>query len=244
MNRAAAAGEGGLAGVEAEVEAALGEARQLAPASPEPLQALASLRQQQGKDEEALAVLRQSLALWFKPTPDSDAEEEEGGTKAAAAAGGGAEAAADEVRAPAAAGSAARTQACLSAWKPASRRACLPARCGVASSAPPLPPLAHPPPSPSPSCQAEEEELGSQDTDSDGMDFDEGEGPCRFGSASGRAAQPSPRLPRAPGACARLPTRRPAPRSVSALTPSPRLSSHPSLTLRRRGRAALVRVPL
>ena len=151
MNRAAAAGEGGLAGVEAEVEAALGEARQLAPASPEPLQALASLRQQQGKDEEALAVLRQSLALWFKPTPDSDAEEEEeGGAKAAAAAGGGAKAAADEVRAPAAAGSAVRTQACLSAWQPASRRACLPARCGVASSAPPLPPLAHPPPPPPP----------------------------------------------------------------------------------------------
>jgi hypothetical protein len=63
------------------------------PASPFRLQDLASLRQQQGKDEEALALLRQSLALWFKPAEDSEEEEEEaeegtaaGGDKAAAAA--------------------------------------------------------------------------------------------------------------------------------------------------------------
>jgi len=80
MNRAQEGegeGEAGIDGVAAEVEALLGEARTLSPASPEPLQALASLRQQQGKDEEALAVLRQSLAMWFKPTPDSEDEDEE-----------------------------------------------------------------------------------------------------------------------------------------------------------------------
>ncbi len=62
----------------AEVESLLGEARQLSPASPEPLQSLASLRQQQGKDEEALALLRQSLALWFKPAPEESDSEGEG----------------------------------------------------------------------------------------------------------------------------------------------------------------------
>ncbi|PSC76490.1 putative assembly chaperone of rpl4 [Micractinium conductrix] len=81
-------GAEGVAPVAAECEQLLGEARELSAASPEPLQALASLRQQQGKDEEALALLRQSLALWFKPSVDSDdeeAEEEEGeeGGKAA-----------------------------------------------------------------------------------------------------------------------------------------------------------------
>lgn len=79
--------------MEAECEACLGEARQLAPGSPEPLQALASLRQQQGKDEEALALLRQSLALWFKPTPDSE-DEDEGEEEAAEGAGTGKQAAA------------------------------------------------------------------------------------------------------------------------------------------------------
>jgi len=75
-----------LAGVEAEVESTLNEARGLAPSSPEPLQALASLRQQQGKDEEALQVLRQSMALWFKPSPEEPEEEE--GEEGKQAAGG------------------------------------------------------------------------------------------------------------------------------------------------------------
>ncbi|KAL4421299.1 hypothetical protein ABPG75_010590 [Micractinium tetrahymenae] len=76
-------GEAGVAGVAAEVEALLGEARHLSPASPEPLQSLASLRQQQGKDEEALGLLRQSLALWFKPAPEEpESEGEEEGAKA------------------------------------------------------------------------------------------------------------------------------------------------------------------
>ena len=60
------------------VEEALREARGLAPVSPEPLQALASLRQQQGgRDEEALALLRQSVALWFRPTQDEDGDSED-----------------------------------------------------------------------------------------------------------------------------------------------------------------------
>lgn len=92
-----------LAGVEGEVESTLNEARGLAPNSPEPLQALASLRQQQGKDEEALQVLRQSMALWFKPAPEESEEEEEEGAaeegKKAAAGGSGKKAAAEaEVR--------------------------------------------------------------------------------------------------------------------------------------------------
>lgn len=91
------AGADGIADVAAEVEGLLGEARQLSPTSPEPLQSLASLRQQQGKDEEALALLRQSLALWFKPAPEeSDSEGEEGGEAADAAAAKKAAAEAEE----------------------------------------------------------------------------------------------------------------------------------------------------
>ncbi|KAL4424581.1 hypothetical protein ABPG77_009165 [Micractinium sp. CCAP 211/92] len=91
------AGAEGIAGVAAEVESLLGEARQLSPASPEPLQSLASLRQQQGKDEEALALLRQSLALWFKPAPEeSDSEGEGEGAEAKAGAAKKAAAAAEE----------------------------------------------------------------------------------------------------------------------------------------------------
>lgn len=88
-----------LAGVEGEIESTLNEARGLAPNSPEPLQALASLRQQQGKDEDALQVLRQSMALWFKPAPEESEEEEEGAAeegKKAAAGGSGKKAAAAE----------------------------------------------------------------------------------------------------------------------------------------------------
>lgn len=56
-----------------ECEKLLGEARELWPKSPEPLQALCSLRKLQGREEDALALLRQSLELWYRP----DAEEVE-----------------------------------------------------------------------------------------------------------------------------------------------------------------------
>ena len=81
--------------MEGECQELLGEARGLAPTSPEPLQALASLRQQQGKEEEALSLLRQSLALWFKPSPPDDSEEEEEEGEAAAGNGKPAEKAAE-----------------------------------------------------------------------------------------------------------------------------------------------------
>lgn len=83
--------------MEGEVEASLSEARGLSPGSPEPLQGLASLRQQQGKDEEALQLVRQSMALWFKPAPEDSEEEEEEG-KGKAAGGSGKKAAAAQVR--------------------------------------------------------------------------------------------------------------------------------------------------
>ena len=80
------------------MEASLSEARSLSPGSPEPLQGLASLRQQQGKDEDALQLLRQSMALWFKPAPEEpEDEEQQGEGKAAAGGGGGKKAAAAEV---------------------------------------------------------------------------------------------------------------------------------------------------
>ncbi|EFN50963.1 hypothetical protein CHLNCDRAFT_141593 [Chlorella variabilis] len=95
MNQAQEKGAAGLAAVEGECQELLGEARGLAPTSPEPLQALASLRQQQGKEEEALSLLRQSLALWFKPSPPDDSEEEEEEGEAAAGNGKPAEKAAE-----------------------------------------------------------------------------------------------------------------------------------------------------
>ncbi len=57
-----------------ECEQLLGEARELHPRSPEPLQALCSLRRLQGREEDALGLLRQSLALWYRPPPDEDEE--------------------------------------------------------------------------------------------------------------------------------------------------------------------------
>ncbi|KAI3423950.1 hypothetical protein D9Q98_009784 [Chlorella vulgaris] len=93
MNQAQEAGEGKLEGVQAECEALLGEARAMSPTSPEPLQALASFRQHQGRDDEALTLLRESLALWFKPSPVSDSEGEEEEDEEAAAAAAAADAA-------------------------------------------------------------------------------------------------------------------------------------------------------
>eukprot|EP00887_Chlorella_sp_A99_P005851 scaffold1.g5851.t1 len=57
----------------------LGEATGLNPRSPEPLQIRASLAQQQGEAEQALGLLRQSMALWFKPHQEAEEEGEEEG---------------------------------------------------------------------------------------------------------------------------------------------------------------------
>ena len=58
-----------------ECEGLLGEARELWPKSPEPLQALCSLRRLQGREEEGLQLLRQSLSMWYRPSNDSDNDE-------------------------------------------------------------------------------------------------------------------------------------------------------------------------
>lgn len=69
--------------VSSDAEALLHQARSVDPHSPEPLQALASLRYEQGAAEEALQLLRQSMALWFKPhggsEDGSDSEDDGGG---------------------------------------------------------------------------------------------------------------------------------------------------------------------
>lgn len=61
----------------AECEQLLGEAQSLWPHSPEPLQALCSLRRLQSREEEALALLQQSLALWYRPEASEDKERNE-----------------------------------------------------------------------------------------------------------------------------------------------------------------------
>lgn len=38
---------------------------------------MASLRYEQGKSEEALALLRKSMTMWFRPKEDDDEEEGE-----------------------------------------------------------------------------------------------------------------------------------------------------------------------
>ena len=48
----------------AQVEELINRARASDPASPEPLQLLASLKNEQGKSDEALAVLKESMEMW------------------------------------------------------------------------------------------------------------------------------------------------------------------------------------
>lgn len=57
-------------------EALLQRARGVDPQSPEPLQALASLQYEQGNAEQALQLLKQSMALWFKPQGQSEDEDD------------------------------------------------------------------------------------------------------------------------------------------------------------------------
>lgn len=58
-----------------ECEDLLQEAQSLWSRSPEPLQALSSLRHLQGQDDLALELLRQSLSLWHIPLPPGGGEE-------------------------------------------------------------------------------------------------------------------------------------------------------------------------
>lgn len=63
----------------ADAEALLQQASSEDPDSPEPLQALASLRYEQGQAEEALQLLKQSMRQWFRQqgSDDEDVESEQ-----------------------------------------------------------------------------------------------------------------------------------------------------------------------
>lgn len=63
--------------VSSEAEALLQQAVSADPDSPEPLQALASLRYEQGRAEEALQLLKQSMTKWFKQQGSEEEEEDE-----------------------------------------------------------------------------------------------------------------------------------------------------------------------
>ncbi|KAG2436429.1 hypothetical protein HXX76_006732 [Chlamydomonas incerta] len=79
-----AASKEAVASVAAEAEHLLSLASTADPDSPEPGQALAALRYQQGRATDALEALRRSMSLWYTPTnKDEDGEEGEGGMAAA-----------------------------------------------------------------------------------------------------------------------------------------------------------------
>lgn len=62
----------------AAVEAALAEANALLPGSPEPAQVLASLRISQGRMEDALRAIDESVAKWYKEEDDEEKGEGKG----------------------------------------------------------------------------------------------------------------------------------------------------------------------
>ncbi|KAF6265906.1 TPR-like protein [Scenedesmus sp. NREL 46B-D3] len=66
-----------MAAVAGDSERLLQQARSADPGSPEPLQALASLRYEQGSPEEALQLLKQSMKLWFRQQGSSDDEDDD-----------------------------------------------------------------------------------------------------------------------------------------------------------------------
>jgi kinesin family protein 5 len=61
--------------VSEEAESLLRRAAAIHPSSPEPLQALASLKYEQGQQEEARQLLHKSLGLWFKPEGEGGEED-------------------------------------------------------------------------------------------------------------------------------------------------------------------------